>query len=265
LTTALTGMHDSLLRAARASIAQQTEGQEFTAMERTAMEAVEALRLLNSWDLAAILERGRIIKWIEDDGLVGVFPGDYTTLEQIASEVGVSPTEVSDTRTLCNVIFPWLETNSGQPVAYWWDRIGKSKFRELVPVLSALINGNPTTNAETVRASIEHLLDQVQVNATANGEGQLDEQTLRTRAIANVLEIGQLPTLEMRRQVRPDGTPNISGVRLVRQNDNYVVLHVSSPEQDRMLSRLLGHHVDINNLDAQQAPALNEQLRRLGL
>ncbi len=266
LVTAFEGMHRSLERAAKNSVAQQTAGQTFTAMEKKALEKVEALRLLNGWDLAALLERGRLIKEIEDDGLVGVYPGDYQTLEQLAAAVGISATEVSDTRALCTVIFPWIEANTGQPVAYWWDLIGKSKFRELVPVLQTLINGEATTGRESVRASVEHLLDGVQASATSNGEGQLPDEVLRGRAAAQVLEMGQLPTLEMRRQIRPGGTPNISGIILTRASEGgYYILRVVTPEQERMVRRLLGHHADLNVVQHTEAPRLAEQLERTGL
>ncbi len=260
ITQALTGMHDSLMKAAKKEVERQYADQQFTAMEKKAVVAVEALRLLNGWDLAALLERGRIIKDIEDGGLVGVFPGDYHSLEEIAIQVGISRTEVSDTRTLYNIIFPWLEENSGQTVAFWWDQIGKSKFRELVPVLKTLITGEATTDVQTVAASVRHLLEQTQMDAEAAGEA-LNPDEVRDRTIERVLEVGQLPTREMRNHIRPGGTPNLNGVRIKRDDHDYVVLKVTTPEQDRMLGRLLGHHADVNEVDP--TPEITRTLERL--
>lgn len=263
LATMFDSLHAGLLQAAERSV--DAQGGDYTAMERKALVAVEALRLLNGWDLAGLLERGKLINMIEQDGLVGVFPGDYHTLEQLAQAVNISATEVSDTRTLCNVIFPWIEANLPNGVAYYWDLIGKSKFRELVPVLCALIHDEPNTGRDSVAQNIAHLMDEVQASAATSGEGLLDHDTLRNRTIEQVLEYGHLPTQEMRRHVRVNRTPNVPGVRIVRQHDSYVVLHVTSEDQQRMIDRLLGHHVDINNLNADEVRQLNSALERLRL
>jgi hypothetical protein len=257
LSAVLIPLHDRLMEAASNSILSQHANEGYTAMELRAMTHVEALRLLNGFDLATIIERGHIIHDIDQQGLVGVFPGDYGTLEQIAADVGVSSSEVSDTRVLCETIFPWIENNTGQTVAYWWDRIGKSKFREMVPVLKALITGEIAVERGTVAQSIELLLDQTQADATASGEGQLADDVLHTRAIERVLEFGTLPVREMRQRMRPVHTPNIPGVRISHNRSTYVVLKVDE-EQNTMLSRLLGTHAEITPVDdgGQVGPAL---------
>ncbi len=258
LSTSLGQLHESLMAAAENSVEALYANQGNTSMEMRALKMVEALRLLNGFELATVLERGRLIHQIDQEGLVGVFPGDYHSLEQIAADIGISGPELSDTRALCEIVFPWIENNTGQTVAFWWDRIGKSKFREMVPVLRALIEGTAATDRGSVAQSVRALLDQEQVNAVAADE-EVDDATLRVRAARQVLEFGSLPVREMRQQIRPVRTSNLNGVRLTHTNLNhsYIVLRVDNADQDVMLSRLLGTHVDMNTIAAQDDRRLN--------
>ncbi len=259
LSNTLGSLHGSLMDAAEQSANANFQGQGYTSLEMKALTMVEALRLLNGFELATVLERGRIIHQIDQEGLVGVFPGDYHTLEQIAQDIGISAPELSDTRALCEIVFPWIENNTGQTVAYWWDHIGKSKFREMVPVLRALIEGVAATDRGSVAQSVQALLQQEQVNAVANNEEDLDEEVLRMRAARQVLEFGQLPVREMRQQIRPVRTENLHGVRLTNANigHQYIVLRINNNEQDLMLSRLLGTHVDMTTIATQDDRRLN--------
>jgi hypothetical protein len=264
MAAVLGGMHDGLMRAAHRAAAVLTDGQQYTVIEKKAIEAVEALRLLNGWDLAALLERGRILKEIEDKGYASVFPGDFQNTEQIAKSVGISSAEVSDTRALCEIIFPWIEANTGKSVSEWWEEVGKSKFREMVPVLKVLITGEGTSGRDSVAQSVTQLLDNVQASATAAGEGELETEELHARAVAQVLEFGSLPVREMRQQIRPVRTANIPAVRINRGEDAYVVLKADS-QQLVMLNRLLGTHVDVTPLSEEDGRPVANQLARLRL
>jgi hypothetical protein len=243
----------------------ETQGQQWTALEKRAMVQVRKLSMLNGFDLATILERGQTLHTIDQEGLVGVFPGDYTSLEMIAGDVGISVAELSDTRALCDVIFPWLEANSGKAVAEWWDQVGKSKFREMVPVLRALISGAATTDRASVREAVENILNSVQATAQAAGQEPLSVDEARFQGVLNVLEAGRLPVREMRQQIRPNRTPNIPGVRFTNPDGiNFVVLKIT-PDQQLMLTRLLGTHVDMVSVPANEHHRITDELETLRL
>jgi len=265
LSAILSTLHSSLENAAQHAVDAETQGQQWTALEKRAMVQVRKLSMLNGFDLATILERGQTLHTIDQEGLVGVFPGDYTSLEMIAGDVGISVAELSDTRALCDVIFPWLEANSGKAVAEWWDQVGKSKFREMVPVLRALISGAATTDRASVREAVENILNSVQATAQAAGQEPLSVDEARFQGVLNVLEAGRLPVREMRQQIRPNRTPNIPGVRFTNPDGiNFVVLKIT-PDQQLMLTRLLGTHVDMVSVPANEHHRITDELETLRL
>lgn len=260
LGNTLHGMHGQLDEAARRSLVETFDGAGYTAIEERAVVAVQKLRLLNGFDLFVVLERGRILRDIENEGLVGIFPGDYNRLEDIAQELGISISEFSDTRTMCDMIFPWMEANFDEPIANVWDRIGKSKFREMVPVLRALISEQVTGSA-TVANSVELLLQAAHDIAQAGAIVFLDEEGdediaaydtyVREAAIRNVFLMGELPVREMRRAIRPSQTAAMTAVRFASEDggEDYILLRADTAQVE-MFTRVIGGHVDMQVLDA---------------
>ena len=245
----------------------------YTPLEIRAVQKVEQMRLLGGFELLTLLERGQLMNEIEQEGLVTVYPGEYRRLEDIAQSIGISKSEYSDTRALCDVIFPWLEAHTERSLAEWWEDIGKSKFRELVPVLRGLIEGESARNHETVneaiRAQLNNAMANILTEATDQNLGEeeiaalqqevAENGTLQQRAILNVLEFGSLPVREMRQQVRPNRTPNIIGT-LLRGATSYAVLRMSS-EQVEMFQRLMGTHVDMATINGED---FSEHVRFIG-
>jgi hypothetical protein len=222
---------------------------DYTALERQAMVTIEALKLVNGLDLAAVLERGRLLREIEAGGLVGVHPGGYRTLEEMARDQGISISELSDTRTLCDVIFPWIEEHLDTPVAQVWDQIGKSGFRELVPVLRSLITGDETGSTST-RQAVERVLSDTTASATANGEELTPEETTE-RAIRHVVEVGiSNPVREIRRQLRPDHTRDIATLFIQNEQSTYAVMRLNE-DQMTMFMRLAGTHLNASRVTAE--------------
>jgi hypothetical protein len=244
---------------AEANVAQY--GDDYTPLERRALSKVEQLRLLGGFELMTLLERGSLMNEIEQEGLVSVFPGEYENLEQVCQAIGISKSEYSDTRGLCDVIFPWLEANTDRSLQEWWEEIGKSKFRELLPVLRGLIEGESARNHETVNEAIRHQLNNAAagiVTEASNEAGReltadeifelqqavTESGALQHRAILSVLEFGALPVREMRQQVRPNHTPNINGTMIRGDQRSYAVLRMGD-DQIEMFQRLMGTHIDM--------------------
>ena len=248
----------------------------YTPLEIRAVQKVEQMRLLGGFELLTLLERGQLMNEIEQEGLVTVYPGEYRRLEDIAQSIGISKSEYSDTRALCDVIFPWLEAHTERSLAEWWEEIGKSKFRELVPILRGLIEGESARNHETVNEAIRAQLDNAMagiLTETAQAarrelvadeivtlqQEAADNGSLQRRAILNVLEFGTLPVREMRQRVRPNRTPNIIGT-LLRGVTSYAVLRMS-PEQVEMFQNLMGTHVDMATVEGED---YSDHIRFLG-
>jgi hypothetical protein len=169
-----------------------------------------------------------------------------------------------------------LIENTERSLQEWWEEIGKSKFRELLPVLRGLIEGESARNHETVneaiRAQLENATEAILAEALVTAGGELPEEqaalieqsavdngTAQHRAILNVLEFGSLPVREMRQQVRPSRTPNIIAT-ILRGNTSYAVLRMDAA-QLQMFERLMGTHVDAATVTGNDYP---DHLRLLG-
>lgn len=278
LTHARSSLRQQLEAAAEQNTAQLLE-EGYTALEVRAVNKVEQLRLLGGFELVTLLERGALMNEIEQEGLVTLFPGEYQRLEDICQAMGISKSEYSDTRTLCDTIFPWLEEHTETPLIAWWEDIGKSKFRELAPVLYGLIQGESARNHETVNEAIRAQLDNAMANilteAVVAADRPLDEDevatltetvtadgSLQLRAILSVLEFGHLPVREMRQAVRPSRTPNIVATMIRGENVSFAVLRMSA-EQIELFQRLIGGHLDLAVVGATQHLAQLEALNSI--
>ena len=276
LAQARTNFRSQLKEVAQANLIQY--GDDFTPLEQRAIVKVEQMRLLGGFELMTLLERGALMREIEQEGLVSVFPGEYNNLEDICKDIGISRAEYSDTRGLCEVVFPWLEENTERSLPEWWEDIGKSKFRELLPVLRGLIEGESARNHETVneaiRAQLDNAMAGILTEVAVEAGGQLDEDeadqirrqftesgALQRRAILTVLEFGNLPVREMRQQVRPSRTANIAATMIRGQRRSYAVLRMDDSGQTEIFQRLMGTHVDLAVVDEQD---YQEQTRLLG-
>ena len=177
LAGVLNNLEGQLELAARQNLDTALEGNDdYTDIEKMSMLKVEQLKLVNGMDLAVLLMRGRLLAQIRDMGLWSTHPNGYATLESMAHEIGITTSEMKDIETLTTVIFPYLEDDLGIHVAQVWEEIGKSNFRELCPVLNAIITGEQSPSAR-VNDAVERVLDDVAATAIAAGqeleEGQL--------------------------------------------------------------------------------------------
>ncbi len=247
LASSLMGLRSALHTAALANVEQAGEG--FTEAEKVAMTAIEELKLINGMDLAALLLRYEKICQIRDQGLWTVHPGGYTTIEMMAASQGISSSKFHNIMDLCGVIFPFIETELGMSVPVLWERIGKSNFRELVPIFKAVITGEMPDTGST-RQSVERLLDDVA--ATAQSAGQdLNEGEIRLQAARNLLEAGELTSRELRNRIRPSRTPSI-GATVLRSNGHRFVLAEVTEEQFTMMQRRLNGYMDATPIDLPQ-------------
>jgi hypothetical protein len=232
LSDALNGLQQQLYEAAERdmaeTISQSPAPIHLTQLEHMAIIEIEALKLVSGLDLAAILLRGRILSKIREQNFLNVHPEHYSTLAEMANCQGISSTELSNVETCCSVIFPYMEEN-GLNVSRIWHDIGKAKFFELVPVLSAVITGTMPGRGAT-RDAVEAIL-----NGSTEALGNASTEDVRAHAVDRLIEIGStLPTREMRRQLRPDGTADIPAVFIRSGDATYAVL---SMDADQVISK----------------------------
>jgi hypothetical protein len=265
LAVALVGIEGQIMTAARANVQMATTDGGYSETEMQAMTLIEALKQVNGLDLAAVLLRGKYIQEIERTNAITNHPGGYHSLQEMARDQGISITELSQTMDLVRVVFPYIEETLRMPVYQLWEQIGRSNFKELVPVLKVIITGQPATTA-TVNASVERLLDDVTVTVRATPEGAevfaaMDDETrpqeerdelratvnrdLRRRTVAQLLDEGaQLTNRELRQRVRPERTPNIHATVLRNGGNTRLILAEVSQEQWDLLLRRMGAHMD---------------------
>ncbi len=247
LSTTLLGLESQLENAARQNLdevlrTQGTELQAFTDLEIMAMVETEKLRLVNGMDLATVMIRGKIIANIEARALHTVHPNGFADLSALARSVGISVSELSDIRTMTQIIFPWIEENIG-PVATVWDALGKTNFRSLVPYLKACITGEPPDTA-SARNNYERILDTTAIEMQVDGEDPATDAEIRARAAHNLIRTaGEESTRGLQEHIR-DGnpTPALNPVIVIVDDRRYMLSEV---DEDQLLvaRRKLGRHM----------------------
>ena len=265
LSTALLGLEVTLEAAARENLALAGDG--FTDAEKTAMVAVEELKLVNGMDLAALLLRGKLIKYIEDNGLQTIHPDQYISMEHMAKMQGITPTEYSNIRDLYNTVFPYMQS-LGFNIAQVWDEAGKSAFKEILPVVKALITG-VMPGAQTAVDAVNRMLDDVAATNAVGGVEMTDEE-MRETAFRSLLDLATTaPVRQVRDHIRPGHTPNLEPL-VIRDHERRTIVIDVTEEQWTMYNRLNNGHMDIqewsvpNDARTRQREALqNPVLRRI--
>jgi hypothetical protein len=256
LNNSLSALEAQLYQAAEANVnAVASEG--YTQAERHAMIVVEQLKLVNSMDLAAVHVRGKLLDQIEAEGLWAFHPGQYGTLEQMARDQGISVSELSNIRNLTRVIFPYMEQTLGIPVAQVWEQIGKSNFREMTAVLTAIISGEEPGNRTTAE-SVALILDETAATAHAAGQ-EVTPESVRRAAVENLLnDASSMSTRQVRRRLRPDPTPTLEPA-VIRSNGRRVIVMEADDEQYTLFQRVMDRHIDVREVDLPSDPGARQR------
>jgi uncharacterized protein with von Willebrand factor type A (vWA) domain len=242
LNGALTSLPRILEDAATRALSAQYRMGDFTMTEQVAMVKIQALKMVSGVDLAALYARYDLLQDIERDALFSVHPAHFDTFEEMAKQLGISMSELSNIRDLCGTIFPYIQETLQMSVPELWEEIGKSKFREMVPILKSLITGENSMSQAT-RDTVEQMLDNVAAGAEVSGE-ELTQQEMRARAVEQIIDHGRhLPNEALRRQLRPNGTPPVTPSVITVDNRKVVLMDIDE-DQWNMLQRLLRDHME---------------------
>lgn len=261
LSNKLLSLNNRLEQAARHNVSQWLENnphQSFTITEKRAMVKLEQLKLAGDLTLAEIILRGEIIREIEAHGLWSSHPMGYSSMEEAAEAQGISTSEYSNIRDLTETIFPYL-VNMGYNIAELWEDIGKSNFRELVPILKRSIT-EQVSRSNRVEQIFENEMNDIFATASAQGE-QITTDTARQILITQLLEAGQLPVRALRQRIRPDRTHALEAYRLPYRNDRNVVMMVADADQIELLNRRMSGYIDmvpVSEDDMRHSPMLRE-------
>jgi len=172
--------------------------------------------------LAEILLHGELIREIEREGLWSLHPSRYGSMEEAAAAQGISQSEYSNIRDMCEVVFPYL-TQSGYSVPDLWEEIGKSKFRELTPVLKRAITNEESRSPRTEQ-TFQRMMDAIIATGIVAGDEPTEEDA-RTILIDQVIEAGTLlPVRELRQQIRPERTPSMVGYSIPYRNNSNILI-----------------------------------------
>jgi len=235
----LDGVFAGLEKAAAQNVATATEGQEFTAIELRALVRTEMLALTQGLDYMSIITKGRVLDEIENEGLVTIHPGGYTTLEQLAQDQGISTSELSQILDMTRIIFPWIEINLGIGAAQIFSSVGKSNMRELVPVLKRLITGEPGRGS--VENAVRRLIEDATATATAANQPN-DQEAIRDGLIRHLLEQGELLTnRQLRTHVRPERTEPIDAVIIGANGHRFLIAIMNDAQEEMVAKRLHGY------------------------
>jgi hypothetical protein len=258
LSRSLVSLEESIRAAAVANLQEVLDQDNgYSETEREAMITIESLKQVNGLDLAAVLMRGKFLKVIEERNMIANHPGGYSTLQEMANDQGISITELSQTRDLCFTIFPYVEEHLGLPIANLWEGLGKSNFKELIPVLKQIIT-NDQSGTQSVQNAVNRILDDVAATAQAAGQ-DLDDGGLRRQAVEQLIEAGvHLNNRELRNRIRPERTPNIQA-SIIGSNGTRILVASLTEDQWLMLQRKMGERIDALSVDLPIDPRARQE------
>ena len=233
LSTSLVGLEAAFFSAAQSNVDAQMAGGNYSNAERNAAIKVEELRLVHGLDLAAIFLRQKLLREIEEQGLWFEHPNRFRNMQELAREVGISVTQLSYENSLVNHIFPYFQEAGIQP-AEIYERMSRSNLNDLVPILKVLITGEPS-DRQTTNESAETLMSNAAASmvshALSHNLPNPNDEQVRTQAIADIVEAGQVMTNRaLREHVRPTPTAHVEPVVLSRGETRFVLIKMTDAQ-----------------------------------
>jgi len=276
LAGTLGGIQAAVFQAATVQVDAQIaeQGLQVTPLERKSMIAVEGFRQVSGLDLAAVLMRAKILHTIQEQHLLTIHPAGYQNLQEMAAENGCSVSDMSATLDMVNILFPYVQNVLEIPLYAFWSTLGKSKIKEMLPVLKAMIT-NQNADTATTRQAVERILQDTQAGmanadafrndfAVVNDQQAPEEERAQARehiaqearrmAILHLIELGgQLPVMELRRHMRPQRTQPIQ-FNYTQDGEQNIVFAELSPEQMDMLRHKMGERLDLTPIEMPDDP-----------
>jgi hypothetical protein len=263
ISNSLMNIENTFIDAARTQFFSQTNGGEgYTGAEQNAIVLTEALRLVRSLDLTAIMLRDKMLKEIEDTGAWSEHPERFQGLQALAQYVGLSITQLSYEGTVCRVVFPYFATLGITPVEIF-DRISRSNLNEIVPVLRIMITGEQSARPATNEAATR-FLDNAAASLRTAGENPTPND-IRDQAVQDLFENGATMTQQaIRRHIRPSRTAPMDPVVITRGGRRYVIAAMDEDQYEALKNKTGTFLGDVNYIEdynpnqARQVPGLRD-------
>lgn len=205
----------------------------FTVPETLAIVVFDMLAGTSDIELAGIVLRGKLIKIIEEHHLHEFLPDRYDSSEMAIDAVArISRTQQSIIKGLTEVIFPYVEDVLGMSVPEFWSKVGRSNAAEIVPHMKAIIL-DKQSKSKDVNEAVQKLLDR---NGTP--------EEVKREAISDLIDMAQLTTVELRKHLDPDPTPNID-LYVIRRNGRIFILAEVDEDQLDMFMKSAGKKCDV--------------------
>ena len=234
-TSYLARLNTEIGELAMANLEDAVESKGYTGPELLAMKTFEELRLLSGLDLASVQLKGERLKAIRELNMAEYLPGKYNSMEEaIYAEAKISRTQQSVITSLYEHVFPYVQEELGMSVQEFWEDVSLSNASEIVPHLRMLIT-DQTSKSEGVRSKVKELLQL---------SGSDDEEETKRMAVHELISLSAGTNSDVRKALRPDGTPPIP-LAVIRRNGSRFILAEVTEDQLTMLNRAFGRHLDI--------------------
>jgi hypothetical protein len=252
LSSVLNGLEEQLYNAARANMLQSVDPTQYTQSEIEAIVAVEQLRLVKGLDLAAIFLRRKLIRKIEEEALWSQHPNhdEFPNMATLAMRVGISKTQLTNEKTLCDIVFPYFTANLNMQPSEVFENMCRSNLTEILPILRVMITGEQSPSANNNHAALS-AMDNAAATlisaATANGQPAPTTDEIRNAAITELVEhAANMTNAQIRGHVRPSAVTPINPVVTSTEGRRFIIAEL---DEDQWLNfqRKLGAFIGTPN------------------
>lgn len=219
----------------------ETMGDSLSDQEARAVILEEQLRILQKTGLEVQLVTGHKLVEAEASGDYAAHPNQYDTLNQMAQAAGISVSESSDMKALAGTIFPYLETTLGLDGRELWGKIGKSRFRQITPLLRTMIDP-AREGTDRVQAKIKKLRE------LAAADKLIDTSELTNEDAVRYL-LGEAETQTYRNldeRLSPEEIAPFELEATFTAANRVTIKGYITADDLELMQKLLGRHANIN-------------------
>lgn len=221
------------------SLAEEITPQELEPPERRAVVLANAIQILNSFEVMVNLAKGRVLAEYVDDQIYRFHPEGYESDVEAYESLGLSASEACDYKAMAKHVFPWLRKIGEDPMD-WFHRIGKSKFRRILPFLRPLADPQYETSDK-----IKIELDRIRKSVISSNPFATNIEEEMARWILSMAETHTVRALDQELKLK-DAPAILFFYRCVIEEgqEEYEVSSVMSQVQFDILRRQMGSLAD---------------------
>ena len=220
------------------SLIDELSNDAVTDEQRVALVDEQQLRVLQATELEVHLVTGNVLAQIDATASYADSPYGYERLNEMAEAAGISASERSDTMALSQTIFPYIEQVLRLDPRDLWARVGKARFRRIVPILRTIMQPS-YDGTERVREQIEVVRRQA-ARDTNREPGQVNNQEVA----AYVLEMAETHSVRNLNQNLRGDDRNPFILHFVVQGEDVEVSGNITADDLELIRRRLNEHAE---------------------